>query len=150
MAAIVGVGSLAFVVASGLQRRWAPAGAAGPGWMEIGGTALVLAGGALVNWAVGHNRFFSAIIRIQHDRGHRVVDSGPYAVVRHPGYLGALLNTLGATMALGSSWGAVVSVVVGVLMVVRTGLEDATLRRELDGYAEYASRVRARLLPGVW
>ncbi|HEY6867761.1 MAG TPA: isoprenylcysteine carboxylmethyltransferase family protein [Candidatus Eisenbacteria bacterium] len=110
----------------------------------------VVAGYAIVAWAMLVNRFFSSAVRHQADRAQTVVTAGPYAWVRHPGYTGGLLFLLATPVALGSWW-AVLPIVPVVLAVVRrTGLEDAMLQRELEGYAGYARRVRFRLVPGVW
>jgi protein-S-isoprenylcysteine O-methyltransferase Ste14 len=96
------------------------------------------------------NPFFSTVVRIQTDRGHTVATGGPYRFVRHPGYAGALALTLATPFLLGS-WPALIpSVALVAILVVRTILEDRTLRRELPGYTEYAGRVRYRLLPGIW
>ena len=134
---------------AGLDRRygWSP----GPGFV-LGAVALLIAllGSALVIWAAASNTFFSAIVRIQKDRGHTVVTGGPYAAVRHPGYVGTIAVNLAAPVVLGSVWALAICAVIVVLVVIRTALEDRTLQRELDGYADYARRVRWRLLPGVW
>jgi len=90
------------------------------------------------------------VVRIQQDRGHVVVDTGPYRYLRHPGYVGASTMLLSCPLLLGSYAGLVPAVYSVIVLVVRTVLEDATLRRELPGYEEYARRVRYRLLPGVW
>lgn len=151
LVAIVGVvGPLVLLVSAGLDHRlgWSPPASAG--W-HLAGLAMVAVGGAITNWAIVHNRFFSGLIRIQHDRGHVVVSSGPYARVRHPGYSGAILHTFGTTLALGSWWSlALVAVPIVVTICVRTALEDRTLRAELAGYEDYARRVRFRLVPGLW
>ena len=99
---------------------------------------------------MAHNAFFAATVRIQTDRGQSVVSSGPYAWVRHPGYLGSVVYDLFAPLMLGSWWAYVPVLVVLALIFVRTRLEDATLQAELPGYAEYAARVRWRLIPGLW
>jgi protein-S-isoprenylcysteine O-methyltransferase Ste14 len=96
------------------------------------------------------NRFFSGMVRIQTDRGHRVVSSGPYRWIRHPGYAGALLTYLATPLLLDSSWAMIPAVLTAMLLLYRTRLEDATLRAELPGYSEYARRLRSRILPGVW
>jgi protein-S-isoprenylcysteine O-methyltransferase Ste14 len=96
------------------------------------------------------NRFFSTAIRLQSDRGHRVVDAGPYAVVRHPGYLAMAILTPAIALALGSWFGALLALVYSAMILRRVAVEDRFLRAELDGYAEYAARVRFRLIPGVW
>jgi protein-S-isoprenylcysteine O-methyltransferase Ste14 len=101
-------------------------------------------------WALSSNAFFVATVRIQADRGQTVVSGGPYRYVRHPGYLGSILLHLGVPFLLGSLWALIPGFVAVLVMVVRTALEDRTLRAELSGYEEYAERVRYRLLPGVW
>jgi protein-S-isoprenylcysteine O-methyltransferase Ste14 len=150
LVAVIGVvGPVALLLACGFDRRfhWSPPMSAA--W-KAAGLLLVGFGSALSNWAVAANRFFSAIIRIQRDRGHHVVDTGPYRLVRHPGYLASMVHMPGVALALGSWRGLAVVAAVGVVVIVRTALEDRTLRAELEGYAEYAGRVRYRLLPGVW
>jgi protein-S-isoprenylcysteine O-methyltransferase Ste14 len=105
----------------------------------------------LLTWAMAVNTHFEKTVRIQHDRGHRVIDSGPYRIVRHPGYLGAILGfTLAAPLLLGSWWSFVPAVAAVVCLIIRTSLEDRTLQNELDGYKDYAQNVRYRLLPGLW
>ena len=101
-------------------------------------------------WAMAVNEHFELLVRIQTDRGHRVVDSGPYRFVRHPGYLAAIVGSLSAPLILGSLWVLAPVVAGAVLFTVRTALEDRTLREELAGYPEYTSRTRHRLLPGIW
>jgi protein-S-isoprenylcysteine O-methyltransferase Ste14 len=96
------------------------------------------------------NTHFETTVRIQEDRGHAVVSEGPYRLVRHPGYVAAILVIFSAPLLLGSWWAFAPAGVMGVLFVLRTALEDRKLRRELDGYAAYAGQVRARLIPGIW
>jgi protein-S-isoprenylcysteine O-methyltransferase Ste14 len=96
------------------------------------------------------NRFFSAVIRIQEDRGHRVVDRGPYAVIRHPGYAGMIAGVPLMAIALGSWWGFAVAMVYAALIANRVSVEDRFLQANLPGYVEYTTRVKSRLLPGVW
>jgi protein-S-isoprenylcysteine O-methyltransferase Ste14 len=96
------------------------------------------------------NRFFSTAVRIQLDRGHVVETGGPYRFVRHPGYVGAILGAFASAVVLGSLWALLPALVLAALFVVRTALEDRTLRRKLPGYEAYAGRVRYRLLPGMW
>lgn len=149
VAAIGVVLPFAFLIAAGLDHRfgWTPPMGA---WAVIVGLLLVLAAGAFTTTAVAVNRFFSAVVRIQRERGHRVVDSGPYRFVRHPAYIASIVQMFGAGFALGSAAGLAVAFVAGALIVWRTALEDRTLCAELDGYADYARRVRFRLVPGVW
>jgi protein-S-isoprenylcysteine O-methyltransferase Ste14 len=107
-------------------------------------------GMALAVCAMLNNRFFSPIARIQHERGHTLVTSGPYRFVRHPGYVGAILASACGGVALGSWWSLVPMVPFAVLFLRRTALEDRMLRADLEGYAGYAERVRYRLVPGLW
>lgn len=101
-------------------------------------------------WAVCSNPFFSTFVRIQDDRDHSVVSSGPYALIRHPGYSGALLAHLALPFALGSIWALVPATVGTIFFIARTSREDRMLRDHLVGYREYQTQVRWRLLPGVW
>lgn len=113
--------------------------------------ALVLAAGlGLGGWAMIANTYFSTAVRIQSDRGQTVCRSGPYRFVRHPGYLGFVLQSLGTPLLLGSWWALLPGLLAVVLIVVRTTLEDRFLQDELPGYREYVGQVRYRLVPGVW
>jgi protein-S-isoprenylcysteine O-methyltransferase Ste14 len=96
------------------------------------------------------NRFFSAVVRIQKDRGHRVIESGPYAVIRHPGYAGMILMAPFSGLALGSWISVAIALCYSALILRRVFFEDAFLRQNLDGYADYSKRVRYRLVPGVF
>ena len=121
-----------------------------PWWGCVVGYTLLIAGMVGLTWAESVNKFFEQTVRIQMDRGHRVIDAGPYAFVRHPGYVSACILFVGMPLALGSLWALIPAVLSCLLLVVRTILEDKTLRDELTGYEEYTQRVRYRLLPGVW
>jgi protein-S-isoprenylcysteine O-methyltransferase Ste14 len=112
--------------------------------------ALILGGYVLGSYALIENRFFSGMVRIQSERGHRVISSGPYRWMRHPGYAGALLAYLGTPLFLDSLWAFLPVAIITILLFARTSLEDRTLQDELEGYREYARRVRYRLIPGVW
>jgi protein-S-isoprenylcysteine O-methyltransferase Ste14 len=114
------------------------------------GVILYALGTAMIAWTLAVNRFAETTVRIQKDRGHTVVLSGPYRYVRHPMYVGAALIHGATALILGSEWALAVGGVMILLLVVRTALEDATLRRELPGYAEFTERTRYRLVPGVW
>ncbi|GLR51100.1 isoprenylcysteine carboxylmethyltransferase family protein [Shinella yambaruensis] len=114
------------------------------------GYALLAAGIAITTWAQGVNRFFEPGVRLQRERGQRVITFGPYAFVRHPGYVGALMMFAGLPPALGSWWALVPAAVAGAVLVLRTHWEDALLQSGLEGYADYARRVRFRLVPGLW
>lgn len=105
---------------------------------------------ALITWVMAVNRFAESTVRIQTDRGHTVVTTGPYRFVRHPMYVGACLMFLATPLILGSMWAMAFSLVLAILFIARTALEDRTLRRELAGYEAYAARTRYRLVPGVW
>jgi protein-S-isoprenylcysteine O-methyltransferase Ste14 len=121
-----------------------------PWWICVLGYALLIAGMAGLTWAESVNRFFEPTVRIQTERGHKVIDTGPYAIVRHPGYVSAFLLFIGMPLALGSLWASIPAILLCLLLVLRTVWEDQTLQEELAGYREYAKRVRYRLVPGVW
>jgi protein-S-isoprenylcysteine O-methyltransferase Ste14 len=114
------------------------------------GWVLFVGGGAVGWWALASNTFASVAVRIQTERGHRVISAGPYRFVRHPMYVGILLATPGIALLLGSLWALLPAAGIGVLFVIRTALEDRTLRRELDGYEEFARRVPYLLVPRIW
>jgi protein-S-isoprenylcysteine O-methyltransferase Ste14 len=143
------LGPVAISVVAGLNLRfrWQPR--ISPGIQGMGAVAVLL-GYVVTLWAMASNRFFSGVVRIQTERGHAVVTSGPYALVRHPGYAGVILATLGAPLMLRSAWALVPAAATVCVIVVRTVLEDRTLLRDLAGYRIYSERVRYRLLPGVW
>ncbi|MHB0857659.1 MAG: methyltransferase family protein [Anaerolineae bacterium] len=142
-------GPLAVLLTAGLDRRFGWSGNLAAGLQALG-LLLTALGVVFTTWAMLSNRFFSALVRIQTDRGHTVVSTGPYALVRHPGYLGASVAQLAMPLALSSWWAMLPALVTLAVLVVRTTLEDRTLQAELPGYREYAQRVRYRLLPGVW
>ena len=121
-----------------------------PTVLRVTGVVLLAVGNAFAHWAMAVNRFFSSVVRIQSDRGQRVVSNGPYRLVRHPGYAGVMLALVGSPLALGSWVSIVPNVVLGALLVHRIRLEERVLLAELDGYRAYAARVPARLLPGIW
>jgi protein-S-isoprenylcysteine O-methyltransferase Ste14 len=121
-----------------------------PWWGGVLGYILLIAGILGLTWAESVNKFFEPSVRIQTDRGHRVIDSGPYAIIRHPGYVSGFLVFIGMALSLGSLWALIPGVLTCLLLVVRTILEDRTLIRELPGYEAYAQRVRYRLIPGLW
>ncbi len=114
------------------------------------GYVMLAAGIAGTSWAQAVNPFFEPGVRIQSERDQRVVDSGPYGMIRHPGYSAALLMFWGLPLALGSFWALLPALIASVLLIVRTGWEDSLLQAELPGYRDYAQRVRYRLLPAIW
>jgi protein-S-isoprenylcysteine O-methyltransferase Ste14 len=119
-------------------------------WFAIPGVVLYIISSILNQWAMVHNPHFERAVRIQHEREHRVVKTGPYSYVRHPGYLGSMLFYLAFPLISGSALAFVGSTLGIIGTVARTSLEDRTLREELAGYAEYAQEVRYRLMPYVW
>ena len=121
-----------------------------PRWAWVLGYMALGIGMAGVTWAESVNKFFEPSVRIQTDRGHRVVDSGPYAIIRHPGYASGFLVFIGMALSLGSLWALIPAILVCLLLVLRTVWEDQTLRNELPGYNDYAQRVGYRLIPGIW
>ena len=137
------------VIVAGLDHRygWSPEF---PLWLIVLGFVLLSLGYAFAAWALAENRFFSSVVRIQTDRGHVVCDSGPYRIVRHPGYAGNVLALPGIVLALGSVWALIPATVALIIAVIRTALEDQTLQEELPGYRDYAQRVCYRLMPGVF
>jgi protein-S-isoprenylcysteine O-methyltransferase Ste14 len=121
-----------------------------PVWVRAAAAAPTAAGALLSLWAALTNPFFSSVARIQTDRGQRVVTSGPYRLVRHPGYAGTIGFNLFTPLALGSLWAFAPAGLIVLLIVLRTRLEDKMLNEGLSGYATYAGRTRYRLVPGVW
>lgn len=126
--------------------RWSQMAVA---WQVLGLVGIVLSA-SLIFWTILTNAYLGRMVRIQEDRGHQVVTGGPYRYVRHPMYVGIILLFPCMTLFLGSWWALVPASLIAMLMVIRTALEDRTLRAGLPGYGEYAQRVRYRLLPGVW
>lgn len=121
-----------------------------PGWLVVPGLIGTAAAFILVLWAMVVNPYFECSIRIQEDRDQRAITSGPYGYIRHPGYLYEVVGMLMLPLILGSWWGYVPAFILVILWVIRTAVEDHTLREGLPGYREYASRTRYRLIPLVW
>lgn len=121
--------SFPLIIVAGLDHRfgWSPVF---PIWLIILGFIFIVFGYAFSVWALVENRFFSGVVRIQTDRGHMVCDSGPYRIVRHPGYAGNILPLPGIVLALGSVWALIPAVVAVIIIVIRTVLEDWTLQEE--------------------
>lgn len=143
------VGPIVMLAICGLDERfgWSPDISLG---YQMAALGIIVFGYALGTWAMMVNRFFSGVVRIQKDRGHHVVSSGPYRLMRHPSYIGGILTDLTIPILLGSLWALIPGVYLTALMILRTALEDRTLREELEGYAEYAQEVRYRLVPRIW
>lgn len=143
------VGSLSTLLVAALDHRfgWSPP----LGELVFAGGVVLFVVGAIVGvWALAVNRWFSAIVRLQTDRGHKVVSSGPYRFVRHPSYLGAFLAFPAVALILGSIYALIPALAGCVAIVIRTSLEDRFLYNNLEGYKEYVARVRRRLVPGFW
>jgi len=149
MGPLLAFGPLLVIVVAGLDMRsgWLPQLSLG---LQVVGMVLVVIGYVVATWAMSVNRFFSGVVRIQKDRDHTVVMDGPYRYVRHPAYATGIISNLATAVALGSLWALVPAFLTVCITIVRTALEDRTLRDELDGYREYSEKVRYRLLPGVW
>ncbi len=150
---VSGVWGLMFYIAvpliAGLDMRFDWSGALSTAW-HVSGAIVHFASLEFTSWAMIANAFFSTAVRIQSERGHTVCRSGPYRYVRHPGYVGFILQSLSLPILLGSWWAMVPGVIAAFLMGLRTYLEDRTLQAELPGYSNYTKDVRYRLLPGIW
>lgn len=126
------------------------------GWTQLSypanliGAVIMVTGFSIGVWAMLVNTHFEATVRIQDDRQHKVCTSGPYRIIRHPGYTGAVLGTIGSAMLLGSAWALVPTGLIMLVFIMRTSLEDRTLQIELTGYKEYATNTQYRLLPFIW
>lgn len=136
-------------IVAGLDERHGWSGEFPVSWQII---ALIICaiGYAIFTWATASNTFFSKVVRIQSERNHQVVSNGPYRYLRHPAYLGAILYELAVSFLFASWWSLVVSGLSAALLVIRTGLEDRTLMKDLLGYNDYAQKVKYRLIPGIW
>lgn len=140
---------LALPIVAGLDTRFGWTRALEPGW-NIAGAVVFAAGMALFSWAMITNAFFSTTARIQTDRGQTVCRTGPYQFVRHPGYTGAILQSPGTAILLGSVWSLIPAAAAMGFMILRTALEDRMLQNGLAGYKEYAKAVAYRLVPWIW
>jgi len=135
-------------IVGGLDKRF--------GWsmyplsIHLMGMAIMIVGTILFLWAMISNAFFTEGVRIQSERQHSVCTQGPYRFVRHPGYVGSLLSQIATPLLLGSTWSIFPTILYVVLSIVRTFLEENTLKQELPGYREYSQQVRYRLIPGIW
>ncbi len=150
---LLGIGFLlnvGMLVVAGLDSgrfHWTPR--VSSAWSAFG-AAVTVAGTIVFLRALRENRFFSAVVRVQRDRGHAVCSSGPYGIVRHPGNAGMIVGTLGFPLLFMSAWSAIPALLSVVLMVVRTRREDSVLEKELEGYQEYQRATPYRLVPGIW
>lgn len=139
----------AWLAAMALEARWHGT-AQMPVWINAVAGLAVLAGFLLVVRVLKENTFATAIVRIQPERGHKVIDTGPYALVRHPMYSAASLSYLATPFALGCKFGVFGAPVLVGLVAVRILFEERLLRQELSGYADYVTKVRYRLVPFIW
>lgn len=121
-----------------------------PPVVQAVGWLVLVAAAVMTGWVFVTNTFASVVVRVQEERGHHVVDIGPYRYVRHPMYVGVILFGLGTPLALGSWVGLVPGVLLGLVFIGRTVQEDRKLQRELPGYVDYTHHTRYRLLPGLW
>lgn len=149
LAPLMALGGVLISVVAGLDVR---SGGPPPFTLPVQGIAflIILAGLFIGTRALLANRFFSGVVRIQSDRGHRVISDGPYRWVRHPGYAAVLLSFIAIPFFLNSAWALLPAAFMVIVGILRTSLEDRTLQEELGGYREYAGRVRYRLVPRVW
>jgi protein-S-isoprenylcysteine O-methyltransferase Ste14 len=149
VAVVVLLGPVATWVTAGLEARFRWSDGI-PHSAFVAGVVIAVFSAALIAWAMHSNQFFSSVVRIQKDRGHVVVTSGPYRFVRHPGYAGMAAFTLATPLILNSRLAFVPAVFTAGVTGLRTVLEDRTLHNELEGYADYAREVRYRLAPPIW
>jgi protein-S-isoprenylcysteine O-methyltransferase Ste14 len=126
--------------------NWAPM----PFWTMYPGIGLIAVSAILITWVMVKNSHAESSVRIQEDRGHTVISSGPYRFVRHPMYVGLILLYASMALILGSMWALAVAALITILLLWRTALEEQTLRQELPGYEEYTAVTRYRLMPGIW
>src|SRR3984893_9097642 len=145
---VFGFVALIWFLAIGLDRRMHESDV--PVALQALGFAMLLFSTGFIMWVMRENSFAAPVIKLQTERGHRVVSSGPYAFVRHPMYSGTLVFFVGAPLLLGSWWGLAMSPLFAVLFAVRAGIEERALIAGLPGYADYTRRVRYRLVPGLW
>ena len=139
----------ALPLVAGLDVRFGWARDISVAW-HVAGAVVFAVGLELSAWAMIANAYFSTAVRIQSDRGHTVCSTGPYRFVRHPGYVGFILQSISVPFLLGSLWALIPGITATVLMIIRTSLEDRTLQAELPGYQDYVQKVRYRLVPGIW
>ena len=137
---------MGFMAADAARWHWS----AMPSAVQLAGCGLLLAAFLFMYWTMRTNSFAAPVVKIQKDRGQTVITTGPYAIVRHPLYFGALFYIAGTSLVLGSWWGLATVPILALLFGIRIGIEEQTLRTGLDGYDDYARRVRWRLIPLIW
>ncbi|HZH18263.1 MAG TPA: isoprenylcysteine carboxylmethyltransferase family protein [Archangium sp.] len=121
-----------------------------PAWCMPVGVLLHVLGQLPILWSFAANPHLESTVRVQKDRDHKVISTGPYRFVRHPMYLGLLMMLVAWPLVFGSLWAYVPALIAMAAFILRTALEDRTLQRELPGYTEYTQRTRYRLVPGLW
>ena len=121
-----------------------------PLWMEVIAILIHIPCFVLLGWIMRENTYLAQVVKIDKERGHHVITTGPYALVRHPMYTVAIILLFAIPIALGSRYALILAVFLTVLLIVRTYLEDRTLHAELEGYPEYAKQTPYRLVPGIW
>lgn len=150
LVSLYGLAWIAVVVVGALDYRYGWTGEF-PAWLASEGAMLMVVGFGIMTWAMVVNRHFETLVRMQDDRGHDVITDGPYRYVRHPGYVGVIIAFfIGMPLLLNSIYAVIPAVIGGVVMVIRTGLEDRALQNELPGYTDYAEETRYRLVPWLW
>src|SRR5258705_6975412 len=140
--------ALIWFLAIGLDKRYHTSDV--PLALQVLGWAMLLLSTGFIMWVMGENSFAAPVVKLQTERGHRVISTGPYAWVRHPMYTGTIPFFVGAPLLLGSWWGVAMSPLFVVLFAVRARIEERALLAGLPGYGDYAARVRYRLVPGLW
>ena len=146
---LVGLGAGLIPLVAGLDARfsWSPVFGAGINLIAL---LFLLLGYTISSYAFINNRFFSGVVRIQKERDHQLVSSGPYRWIRHPGYAGGLLTYLATPLFLDSAWAYLPVIILSILLIIRTSLEDKFLKQDLEGYRDYTQHIRFRLIPGIW
>jgi protein-S-isoprenylcysteine O-methyltransferase Ste14 len=149
LAPLLGIGSILIMVVAGLDRYYIRSVVFSNTTSFIALLGVIV-GYGFSSWALIENRFFSGTVRIQSERGHHVITTGPYRIMRHPGYAGGVLGYVFIPILLDSLWAIIPTILLGIVMIIRTALEDKTLQAELPGYKEFAQKTRYRLFPGIW
>jgi protein-S-isoprenylcysteine O-methyltransferase Ste14 len=139
-------GGIGFMAADAARWRWSTT----PPSVQWAGSVLLVAAILFMYWTMRTNRFAAPVVKIQKDRGQTVITTGPYAVVRHPLYFGAIFYVAATSLVLGSWWGLLTVPLVAFGFAIRTRVEEKALREGLQGYGDYARRVRGRLIPFIW
>jgi protein-S-isoprenylcysteine O-methyltransferase Ste14 len=137
---------LIFMSLDATRFHWSPV----PVWLQAVGVVVLLASFYLLFLTFRENSYLSTVVRIQEERGHSVITTGPYHYVRHPMYAGILIFAVGTPLLLGSWYGVLFGLVFALLVARRAVLEERTLRKELQGYTAYMAQVKYRLIPYIW